>query len=411
VQINAEGSFTRRCALFDELPDGAEPLLQRFVVARLLVTSQYKQKRQTIEVTHEALLRTWPQLGEWLVEDRDKLRLLERLQRAAEDWHQGNRGDDLLIHRDGGLKEISDLVAIERFKLAEVCIERVYLSACESAQKKREALDRAIELDKVQAAERLAAERKRKMQASFAGMAAAFVIAGLAGWQYWQAERETQRANAGRLSIAADREKDQHIDLSLLLANEAVEATISEPKELNKRLAWWIGKAVGVASAPTVEAQSALLSALVTHAYLKKVFHGAIGLITGPNGKRLALSSLGNTVRFWDLENRPPAGAQFKPDRPVKRFVVSPDGKRFALVSDDQTVRVWSTEDGKFFSGVPTNDRIVKNIAFSSDGKVLMLMSEWDSKLAVYLWDTTEKGSAIRMEKEPIRLISVALEH
>ena len=79
VRINAEGGYARRRALFDDLPRRALPLLRRFVDARLLVTDRDPQGRETIEVAHEALLRTWPLLGGWLAEDQDKLRLLESI--------------------------------------------------------------------------------------------------------------------------------------------------------------------------------------------------------------------------------------------------------------------------------------------------------------------------------------------
>ncbi len=105
VRINAEGGYARRRALFDDLPRRALLLLRRFVDARLLVTDRNSQGRETIEVAHEALLRTWPQLGAWLAEDQDKLRLLESIQRAAEEWDQGGRRDDLMVHRDGRLKD------------------------------------------------------------------------------------------------------------------------------------------------------------------------------------------------------------------------------------------------------------------------------------------------------------------
>ena len=97
VRINVEGGYARRRALFDDLPRRALPLLRRFVDARLLVTDRDPKNRETIEVAHEALLRTWPQLSDWLIEDRDKLRLFESLQRSAEEWDQGGRRDDLLV--------------------------------------------------------------------------------------------------------------------------------------------------------------------------------------------------------------------------------------------------------------------------------------------------------------------------
>ena len=141
VRINAEGAYARRRALFDDLPRRALPLLRRFVDARLLVTDRDPQGRETIEVAHEALLRTWPQLGGWLAEDQDKLRLLESLQRSAEEWDQGGRRDDLLVHRNGRLKDAEALLANPRFTMPEVSVERAYLDACSVAQRAREAAE------------------------------------------------------------------------------------------------------------------------------------------------------------------------------------------------------------------------------------------------------------------------------
>jgi len=63
VWINAEGGFARRRTLFDDLPLRALPLFRSFVDARLRVTDRDAEGRETIEVMHAALLRTWPQLG------------------------------------------------------------------------------------------------------------------------------------------------------------------------------------------------------------------------------------------------------------------------------------------------------------------------------------------------------------
>jgi len=59
VRINAEGGCARRRTLFGDLPRRALPLLRRFVDARLLVSDRDSKGRETIEVAHEALLRTW----------------------------------------------------------------------------------------------------------------------------------------------------------------------------------------------------------------------------------------------------------------------------------------------------------------------------------------------------------------
>src|SRR5262245_23883590 len=165
VRINAEGGYARRRALFDDLPRRALPLLRRFVDARLLVTDRDSQGRETIEVAHEALLRTWPQLGVWLTEDQDKLRLLESLQRAAEEWDQEGRRDDLLIHRDGRLKDAEALLSSPRFTVPEASTERAYLVACSAAQQAREAAEKEEQERRIRDAERIAEEQRKAAEA------------------------------------------------------------------------------------------------------------------------------------------------------------------------------------------------------------------------------------------------------
>jgi hypothetical protein len=129
VRINAEGGYARRRASFRRSAAPRPPVaaaLRRRPPPR-------HQGRETIQVTHEALLRTWPLLSDWLLEDRDKLRLLESIQRSAEEWNQGRR-DDLLVHRDGRLKDAEALLTNPRFTMPEAFLERTYLDACSAAR-------------------------------------------------------------------------------------------------------------------------------------------------------------------------------------------------------------------------------------------------------------------------------------
>jgi len=87
VEVDERGVATRRRALRRQVC--AEPVLEafvdRFTAARLLVTDRAGADR-TVEVAHEALLRSWPRLAQWIEAVKDDLRLRHQLSRAAEDW-------------------------------------------------------------------------------------------------------------------------------------------------------------------------------------------------------------------------------------------------------------------------------------------------------------------------------------
>ena len=87
VRVNDQGDYTRRPARWELLPPLAQPLLMRLVEARLLSVDQRGQERW-VEVAHEALLRKWPLLRQWLDEAREFLVGSQQLERELGDWQR-----------------------------------------------------------------------------------------------------------------------------------------------------------------------------------------------------------------------------------------------------------------------------------------------------------------------------------
>src|SRR5215213_6457277 len=83
-------SAVRRRVPLDEFDFERDEEARRVVAAlteaRLLTISD-----RVVEVSHEALLREWPRLREWLEEDRDGRRLHENLIERAREWHDRGR--------------------------------------------------------------------------------------------------------------------------------------------------------------------------------------------------------------------------------------------------------------------------------------------------------------------------------
>lgn len=89
---------TRRRATFAELGEGLQPLVKTLADERLLVTAQMTGgAEETVEVSHEALIRQWGQLKEWVDGDRQFLAWQQRLGLSIKEWERSHRSADLLL--------------------------------------------------------------------------------------------------------------------------------------------------------------------------------------------------------------------------------------------------------------------------------------------------------------------------
>lgn len=87
---------TRRRAPLVEATNthGAQQLVEAFLKSRLLLPNEGEDQRRSVEVAHEALLRNWPRLVEWIEKTGEDLAMLRQLERSAEEWSvQHQRGD------------------------------------------------------------------------------------------------------------------------------------------------------------------------------------------------------------------------------------------------------------------------------------------------------------------------------
>jgi formylglycine-generating enzyme required for sulfatase activity len=124
-------SARRRVARISEIPTESLPLIRHLVEQRLIATDMAQDSGElTIEPAHEALLRQWGLLQEWLKEDAASLGVMEGVRRAAREWEENGRNAIWLTHKTGRLelaerlRDRPDLVAL--FGKAEWD----YLAAC-----------------------------------------------------------------------------------------------------------------------------------------------------------------------------------------------------------------------------------------------------------------------------------------
>jgi hypothetical protein len=106
----SEQDTTRRRAALSELslPDAKQTAILResadtFIAARLLTTNEIAGTT-TVEVSHEALIREWPRLCDWLREAREDIEQQQTLSKDVREWEQRGKPKERL-YRGSQLKE------------------------------------------------------------------------------------------------------------------------------------------------------------------------------------------------------------------------------------------------------------------------------------------------------------------
>ena len=119
VQLGEGQEVTRRKASWDKLRAIAPPtqlirVIERLTHERLIVTDQ-----KTVEVAHEALLREWTLLKNWIEENRENIRLSRRLESDCHEWQEKNQAEDYLLSA-GRLAAIQEWVEKEQPRLTQL---------------------------------------------------------------------------------------------------------------------------------------------------------------------------------------------------------------------------------------------------------------------------------------------------
>lgn len=149
--------------------------------ARLVVTD-----KETVEVTHEALIQQWGQLRNWLEENREVERIRQRLTEAASEWAVNER-DASYLYTGARLAEAEEWAQAHGAEMTAA--EQAFLTAS------------------IDNREREARERKKRIQRIIAGLAIGLVLIAIAAvfgfvGQYQAAQgqataqAERDRANA-----------------------------------------------------------------------------------------------------------------------------------------------------------------------------------------------------------------------
>jgi WD40 repeat protein/DNA-binding SARP family transcriptional activator len=381
---------TRRRASREEIlalggdPAAAERVLGQLVDSRLITT--YREgATDVVEVTHEALIREWPLLRQWVDADRDALRVERGIIEAAAEWTRLQR-DAGALHRCTRLVQAEewarthweDLRPVEQAFLEASLAERDRETQEAEAQRRREvglvdwvaaeatareeAERRALEQAEARAAEAQIAGRRHRRLAVAGGVASAvaIVVAGAAVLAKRTADRNARVAESRQLAGASMLAAVEDPVRALVLAIEAAR------------------------TAETTEARLSLRQAL--DAPIPRIVLGpdVIDATFSPDGKRV-LTAGGRPERDGPLQLWDAATGRKLRDFPVQRSVF-PSQPWFS--SDP----VWDDWAGSRLRFSPDGGQVLAQ----ERSPIAWVMRRWDSATArelspIVVWESAER--------------------
>ncbi|MBV9141904.1 MAG: WD40 repeat domain-containing protein [Pseudonocardiales bacterium] len=360
IQIGEGAHDTRRQLDRARLTgEAADPVAMETVLDVLTRARLVTLHATTAEIAHEALLRAWPRLREWIETDRAGLLTHQRLVEAAETWDREGR-HPAGLYRGPRLAAARDWVDTADPDLTPPA--DAFLSA--SIQRERDE-------------QRTTRRRTRRLRQLVAGLGVLLLLA------------TTATILAVRARDDAIRGRDEGI--SRKVADQAIAL-----RTINPALAAQLSLAAFRLSR-TAEARGALMSSLVT----PDPIHLTIGandidavrsVAFSPQGGVLASGGHDNAAHLWNATDSPnPHELAILAGHRSTIFSVafSPDGMILATASADRTAKLWDVSNPRQPRELATltghtND--IYGVAFSRDGQTLATAS---ADRTAKLWDVS----------------------
>ncbi len=358
VDVDSEptGRRSSRADLGDS-GGAAQVVVDEWSAARLLTLDHDPRTRvPTVQVAHEALLRTWPRLRQWITEDRDTIAERHHVREAAAEWQRMDR-DEAGLYR--GVRLDAALAALDDSPMPP--LETEFLDASR-AFRAREELEAQERIDRQ-------ARANRRLRAQLAAIAVALVVALIVGFvaldQRGQAQAQRDAADAARrdatareLAAAADANIDIDPERSMLLGLRAVDTTKSVDGTVLPVALDALHRAVSetrlLATAPDTGGRLAWDPA------------GDTFVTEGPEESGIVdirSATTGESVRSWRGD-----------DVDINDVAYSADGTMLAVAGDDGVLKVFDPSDGSLISTVQGSGP-VWSPSFSADGT--RLLAQW----------------------------------
>ncbi|NER37564.1 MAG: hypothetical protein F6J93_26975 [Oscillatoria sp. SIO1A7] len=330
---------TRRTATAAELRSENWDIIKRLADSRLVVTGSNETGEETVEVIHEALIREWGKLREWIEASRRFLTWLKRLRERMREWEEKNKDEGALL-RGASLVEAQEWQEKRSGELSSEEGDFIGLSLELRDREERERRTR----------------RQRTIFGLAIGLTTVSIFAAGAVWQWRRAvvgERNAViKGKIAILELLVDTTLDRQLDV------------IALGKELQ---ADWVNLENRVRGAVLLQ-QTFDFEQWKERNTLQGHQDKVDRVSFSPDGNLIASADY-NTVLLWKLDGTPVATLQGHQDR-ISHVSFSPDGNKIASASHDKTVLLWKP-DGTAVATLQGHQDKIFHVSFSPDGNLI----------------------------------------
>jgi hypothetical protein len=348
---------TRRIAMKAELGEQSWALVKQLADERLVVTSRNATSQETVEVVHEALIRNWGELREWMNTNRVFRAWQERLRGAKGQWEATNQDSGSLL-RGAALAEAEEKL---KERPEDLIDEQEFIE---------QSIQEGNRLKQIEAA-----RRQRDIRTAWgvaAGSLVAVMISGGLGLTAWSEKNQSELNQAESLG---------RYSLSLFNENKQLEAFVPAIRA---------GKILQSQHKTNPEVINALQTLLVQGRERNRLegHSKSVNSVSfSPDGKTLASGSYDKTIKVWNLETGKEIRTLNGHSNTVNSVSFSPDGKTLASGSHDKTIKLWNLETGKEIRTLNGHSNTVNSVSFSPDGKTL---ASGSGDNTIKLWNLSE---------------------
>ena len=395
VDVAGEQSAVRRRTPLPERsdpPTAQQQLIDRLIAARFLTTDRQGDV-PVVSLAHEALLRRWDRIAQWVTSNREHLRLRARVEHSQHRWASQGQHASLLLPTGLPLEEGQVLLREARpLLLAETTdyIERSITHRQSESRRQRLIRTTALTMSltaaliAILAALWINTERNAALDAKTEESKAKTAVQVEA-----QKAKEAQET-AEKQQAAALRENANHYWRLAVNIRDSKDPDPIRASHLFLRGAQSLDQIVTNQSTAADKAflrSEAHAAGAVDRRYVRTWAHDGpvIGCVVSRDESRVLTWSEDKTVRLWDVTKPEPVQTFNHEDR-VRGAQFSRDESRVLTWSWDKTVRLWDVTKTEPLQTFKHEDR-VKGAQFSRDE--LRVLS-WSTDKTARLWDVTK---------------------